>query len=548
MSRSSLSSRRSNTKSSPERPSFLASFLHDRANTELSHRDALAAAQAEHDRVREAAIRVFDLHTLEEERRKVEAELEREQERLRRERELVAEEQRLRALKAQKIPRPPPEPEPEPEQAPPQEQTKPKTAPAPAPAPSRPTPTAPVPSTSQKEQSQPAAPVPAPAAQPVANGVPAAQPPRNPFGQPAAGTTQSPTPNPFSQQLKPQEPKPQLSEPVKPTPVPQPAPTPAAAPAPTPDRHLQIHQELKKLRKQLEDLAKTPNSQLKGKMGDMRREIRKSMGQLTGGKGANAKPINKIKDALRESLSGSIPSPLVNVATFVADDRQPQPDAVHNGEQFPSLFIYLVNIFSKSIVNQFINECGASPKSADPIGVVAAQIFSDKDFQWRGGSMIDILLAKFRRSCPVLFGVRGTDKTAQGRTAIGWRKDGGSWMPEQMHFDRMAGLGAGFAAVSLRDFSKANKANPFPPTHYWRALAGIVNTPAAQVSDTQYIVLKAMIDGHEQRFLHFYGNAGLAALRVALVEFPKKAPGSVAAGGLRVLGEVLRTEKGLDLD
>lgn len=296
-------------------------------------------------------------------------------------------------------------------------------------------------------------------------------------------------------------------------------------------------------------MAKDPTSPLKGKMGDMRREIRKSMGQLTGGKGANNKPIAKIKDALRESLSGNIPSPLVNAATFVVEDRQPQADAVHNGDQFPALFIYLMNIFSKSIVNQFINECGASPKSADPIGVVAAHIFSDKDFQWRGGSMIDILLAKLRRVCPVLFGVRGSDKTVQGRAAVGWRKDGGSWMPEQMHFDRMAGLGAGFAAVALRDFSKANKANPYPPTNYWRALAGIVNTPADQVSDTQYIVLKAMIGGHEQRFLQFYGNAALAALRVALVEFPKKAPqGSAAAGGLRVLGEVLRNEKGLDLD
>ena len=281
----------------------------------------------------------------------------------------------------------------------------------------------------------------------------------------------------------------------------------------------------------------------------MRREIRKSMGQLTGGKGANNKPISKIKEALRESLSGNIPSPLVNVATFVVEDRQPQPDAVHNGDQFPSLFIYLMNIFAKSIISQFINECGASPKSADPIGVVAAHIFSDKDFQWRGGSMIDILLAKLRRVCPVLFGVRGSDRTTQGRDAIGWRKDQGRYMPEQMHFDRMAGLGAGFAAVALRDFSKANKANPYPPTNYWRALAGIVNTPASQVSDTQYIVLKAMIDGHEQRFLQFYGDAGLAALRLALVEFPKKAPqGSAAAGGLKVLGEVLRTEKGLDLD
>lgn len=542
MSRASVSSRRSHAPSSPERGGgFQASFLNEGRNTELSHRDALAAAQAEHDRVREAAIRVFDLHALELETRRIELEQERERERLRREKELVEEEQKLRALRAQKVPRPPP-PEPEPEATPEQ----------PSRAQAQAKPASPVSPTPQKPAAQPAAP--AAAAEPVANGVPGTQPARNIFSQPAATTTQPPASSTTTLQTQPNGP---LTQPAA-TPAapakPAPAPTPTAQPTATPtatltaDRYLQIHQELKKLRKKLEEAAKVAGSPLKGTMGDMRREIRKSMGQLTGGKGANNKPIAKIKEALRQSLSGSVPSPLVDVATFVVEPRQPQADAVHNGDQFPALFIYLVNIFSKSIVNQFINECGASPKSADPIGVVAAHIFSDKDFQWRGGSMIDILLAKLRRSCPVLFGVRGSDKTPAGRDAIGWRRDGGSWMPEQMHIDRMAGLGAGFAAVALRDFSKASKANPFPPTNYWRALAGIVNTPREQVSDTQYIVLKAMIDGHEQRFLQFYGNAGLAALRVALVDFPKKAPGSVAAGGLRVLGDVLREEKGLDLD
>jgi len=292
-------------------------------------------------------------------------------------------------------------------------------------------------------------------------------------------------------------------------------------------------------------MAKPAGSPLKGKMGDLRREIRKSMGQLTGGKGANATPLKKIKTCLQMSLSGDLPSPLINVASFVTDQREPQQDAVYNGEQMPSLFIYLLNIFSKAVINQFINECGANPKAADPIGVMAAHIFSDKDFQWRGKSLIDILIAKFRKSCPVLFGIRGSDKTAQGRALIGWRKDGGGWMPEQMHYDRVSGLGAGFAAISLRDFSKANKANPYPSSNYWRALSGIVNTPPAEISDTQYIVLKAMIDGHEQRFIQFFGNAAIAALQVALIEFPKKSPKSVAAGALQVHGQVLRDEKGL---
>lgn len=51
-------------------------------------------------------------------------------------------------------------------------------------------------------------------------------------------------------------------------------------------RYLEIHRALKELRKFMTTQAKQ-NAQLKGAMGDMRREIRKSVGQLRDGKGAN---------------------------------------------------------------------------------------------------------------------------------------------------------------------------------------------------------------------------------------------------------------------
>ena len=83
------------------------------------------------------------------------------------------------------------------------------------------------------------------------------------------------------------------------------APLPASAPAPgiqqstlitqsvqdtqieaEHSRYLEIHRALKGLRKFMMAQAKQ-NAQLKGAMGDMRREIRKSVGQLRDGKGAN---------------------------------------------------------------------------------------------------------------------------------------------------------------------------------------------------------------------------------------------------------------------
>lgn len=96
-------------------------------------------------------------------------------------------------------------------------------------------------------------------------------------------------------------------EPVSQTLVPVPAPALASGPIAAPvvqqstpttqpiqetqleaehSRYLEIHRALKELRKFMTAQAKQ-NAQLKEAMGDMRREIRKSVGQLRDGKGAN---------------------------------------------------------------------------------------------------------------------------------------------------------------------------------------------------------------------------------------------------------------------
>lgn len=72
----------------------------------------------------------------------------------------------------------------------------------------------------------------------------------------------------------------------------------ASNPAPTPrterevehQRYLQIHQNLKKMRTSLLEKGKVEKP-LKTQMGDSRRAIRKCVGQLSGGKGANRKPV-----------------------------------------------------------------------------------------------------------------------------------------------------------------------------------------------------------------------------------------------------------------
>lgn len=251
---------------------------------------------------------------------------------------------------------------------------------------------------------------------------------------------------------------------------------------------------------------------------------------------------------LREGLANSMQSQLVDPSGLVAEPRNPAPGAAHNDAQLPSIFLYLLNIFAKTAISQFISEAGPRPETADPIGVCVAATFSEPDFGWRGASLIDILLAKFRIVCPVLFGFRGSEKTEQGRARLGWWKDNGRWIPEQQHMDRMTGLGAGFAAVALRKFAKSNKENPYPPRHYWTAMAKIINTPPAEMSNTQCVVLKSMIQNYEQKFIEYYGNAALAALKLCLVEFPARAiEKSAAVNSLEVLAQLLKRDSGLVL-
>jgi nucleoporin GLE1 len=263
--------------SSPDR-AFLSRFLSDDRNNEDSHLDALAAAQVQHERVREAAIRVYELHELQEKRKRILEEQKKEEERLNAEAESAAEAHRLNELRAKSVPKPAPLPEPQPipEKKP---ETKPETkleAPKPEPA-----------------KSEPAKqPVPESRPSPASSSFPPTQTNGGLFNVKPAETK---APAPVQQALTPAAATAAKANGVPPAATPKPQETnpiqndsPRKALA---DRYTQIHQELKKLRKHLTDEAKRPESPLKGKLGQARRDIRMAIGQLTGSKGANSQPV-----------------------------------------------------------------------------------------------------------------------------------------------------------------------------------------------------------------------------------------------------------------
>lgn len=313
------------------------------------------------------------------------------------------------------------------------------------------------------------------------------------------------------------------------------------------DRYLQLHRWLKQMRRDVTSKSKNI-PEYKKVIGDWRREITKCVGQLNGEGNTTVASRNRVAGILREAK---------NYTQVTVDVRPCFPMDIPDGLNesnctISGLLIYGLNIFAKAVVNQWAREASAKPDTADPPGIMATYLFGIDDFKIYGHTLLHILLAKFHKACPILFGVYGNEATEAGRERLGWRKedDNGSkrWVSEQTHNDRMAGLAAGYASIALRDFSRAPFPNPYPSGNYWSAFARIVNTPATDITQSHLITLKALIENNVERFAKFYGNAAKVALRTALMDFPQRTPnGGAAQTGLATLPALLIKHHGIRL-
>lgn len=237
----------------------------------------------------------------------------------------------------------------------------------------------------------------------------------------------------------------------------------------------------------------------------------------------------------------------------------------NDATKLPALLYYMLSILCKAVINSFINNCLLDIKAAEPFGIMTVQIFALDQFQFKRNvpagsgqpktaSLISILLSKYHATAPILFGIVGDEKTRKAR--MGWRAephgDSKAYVPEQQQYDRLAGLGAGYAAISLRNFSKSGYNNPYPPVHFWKSLAHIVNLDPRQMQPSYLLLLKNMLENSLDRIVLFFGATGIAALRLALVELPRKLPSELAnkapAQSLNLLLERWGDQKKFHLD
>lgn len=299
------------------------------------------------------------------------------------------------------------------------------------------------------------------------------------------------------------------------------------------ERYLDLWRRLKVMRRSIEEQAKAAGFK---ELGNWRRDIRSRLGQLNKqDKRNNLDVLKKIRAVLDQAAR--MPQPSIDAAQFILSPDQPPTDP-SGSTQMSGILLYLLNQLAKTALTQLLNESAVDTAMADPLGVLLCTLFSLPDYRCNGQSLIDLLWAKYHRLCPPLFGITGSEKTAAGRLRLGW--DAERWAADaQGHYTRLTGLGAGFSALTLRDFSKSRNRNPAPNRLWWESMARILNLPPDQVQPTHYVLVKAMINDYAPRILQIFAGAGFACLRLAVKEFPHKAP-RTAEG--RVIGSAVAVE------
>jgi nucleoporin GLE1 len=237
----------------------------------------------------------------------------------------------------------------------------------------------------------------------------------------------------------------------------------------------------------------------------------------------------------------------VDIRAFLANPPEDIINLSHEEAQVPALFIYLLNILSKAVIAQLISEASINLKYAEPLGVITAQIFSLEAYCFRNHPLVDIFWAKYRVVCPALWGFSGDEKTAAGKVSVGWRRvePGGPFVSEQEHVERMTGLGAGFAALTLRNFSKVSRKNPFPNHLFWKTIHTILSMPPDELQDTHFHLLQAMFRHSPERIVGFYGHMGLALMRNVIIDIPNRVTRkhTTAINTLKVLKDLFKGEK-----
>ncbi|KAF2995877.1 hypothetical protein E8E13_004290 [Curvularia kusanoi] len=305
-------------------------------------------------------------------------------------------------------------------------------------------------------------------------------------------------------------------------------------------KYLELHQRMKEFRKAFWNEHKQPGKPLKAPVGDARRNFRLRMGQITAERASSQAAIKSLRaDSFDVALN--TPGPTIDIRPFLVNQTIP-PLANEAEAQYPAFLLYMWIIFEKFLLKQFDKEAdNEDGRVMQELGLVAASLFADQKYMWKGISLIDVLLAKMHKVCPIMFGLRGNMNTVEGQKRLGWVPIGDNPPTATAYMQRIRGLSAGFAAMSLRAFKTVPA---LPMSEYWHVLVHVCNTPTQDLYPGHFAILNGLLRDFYKKFLGFYGVQARGVLRRAVIDVPARAPERCkdAAGVISVFREQWKKE------
>lgn len=296
---------------------------------------------------------------------------------------------------------------------------------------------------------------------------------------------------------------------------------------------------------QLRKASKPPNQKhVKEAVSDARGIAKTEVGKLSYGTRENNRLAeSKITKCLNELLSA--PAPIIGTRIPVNFFLPPSLSLNDNDQTtITDQAAYFLCHIVKQITKLFSTYVSTKAERAEPIGTLVTKLFGTPALQYarqgdnllpsqKSQSLVPIFLAKYHKVCPGLFGITASQDTVQGRRKLGWRMipahddetEKSKFYDKETQYDRVAGLTIGYSAFALRNASTVKIDNPYPPKYFWKSLAQLINLPPAQVQPLHLCILRNMFE-HDaiKRFLLFYGDVGVALIREAYIEFPKRLP------------------------
>lgn len=324
------------------------------------------------------------------------------------------------------------------------------------------------------------------------------------------------------------------------------AKAPVTAPAPNDSinsihlKYVELHKRMKEFRVTFWNQNKKVGQPLKEPIGNARRNMRLKLGQINVARATSQAAIKSLR-ADSFDVAVNTPGPTVDIRPFLVSHSIP-PLANEAEAQYPAFLLYMWIMFEKFLLKQFEKEASNEDgRIIQEIGLIAASLFADQKYMWKGISLIDVLLAKMHHICPILFGVRGSMNTVEGQKRLGWMPIDKQPPTGEIYMQRIRGLAAGYAAMSLRAFKTVPA---LPMSEYWRVVVLVCNTPASDLYPGHFALLNGLLRDFYKKFLGFYGVQARAVLRRAIVDVPARAPDRCkdAAGIISVFQEQWKKE------